>query len=224
MQITILTLFPKMFDGFLSESIIANAIKSKKVKVNIVNFREFSKDKHKKVDDYQYGGGSGMVLMLQPIVDCLKSVQTKDSHVILLSAQGKKYNQTKAKQLLKYKHLILIAGHYEGFDERIIHYVDEVISIGDYVLTGGEIPAMAISDSIIRLIDGVITKGSLDSESFNDNLLDYPIYTKPVEFDGHKVPKILLSGNHQKINEYRNIQKLKKTQKLRKDLLVKGDK
>ncbi|MDE7434187.1 MAG: tRNA (guanosine(37)-N1)-methyltransferase TrmD, partial [Mycoplasmoidaceae bacterium] len=211
MRITILTLFPKMFDGFLNESIIANAIKSKKVKVDIVDFREFSKDKHKKVDDYQYGGGSGMVLMLQPIVDCIRAYKKKDSHVVLLSPQGKQYKQTKAKQLLKYKHLILIAGHYEGFDERITHYIDEIISIGDYVLTGGEIPAMAIADSVIRLIDGVISKGSLDSESFTSNLLDYPIYTRPTNFEGHKVPEILLSGNHEKIDKYRYEQKLKKT-------------
>ena len=224
MRITILTLFPKMFDGFLNESIIANAIKSKKVKVDIVDFREFSKDKHKKVDDYQYGGGSGMVLMLQPIVDCIRAYKKKDSHVVLLSPQGKQYKQTKAKQLLKYKHLILIAGHYEGFDERITHYIDEIISIGDYVLTGGEIPAMAIADSVIRLIDGVISKGSLDSESFTSNLLDYPIYTRPTNFEGHKVPEILLSGNHEKIDKYRYEQKLKKTKNLRKDLLIKGEK
>lgn len=222
MRITVLTLFPEMFKGVIDESIIARAIHDKKVEIKIINFRDFSKDKHKKVDDYQYGGGAGMVLKLQPIVDCLKSIKTKNSHVVLMSPQGNKYNQTKVKQLAKYKDLIIIAGHYEGFDERIIHYVDEIISIGDYILTGGEIPAMVLVDSITRTLKGVISKDSLQSESFNNNLLDYPIYTKPLDFEGHKVPDILLSGNHKNINEFRNKQRLIKTKKMRKDIMKKG--
>lgn len=222
MRITVLTLFPEMFKGIIEESIIARAIHDKKVEIKIINFRNFSKDKHKKVDDYQYGGGAGMVLKLQPIVDCLKSIKTKNSHIVLMSPQGKQYSQTKVKQLAKYKDLIIIAGHYEGFDERIIHYVEEIISIGDYILTGGEIPAMVLVDSITRTLKGVISKDSLESESFNNNLLDYPIYTKPLNFEGHKVPNILLSGNHKHINEFRNKQRLIKTKKMRKDIMKKG--
>ncbi len=222
MRITILTLFPEMFNGIIESSIIGRAIHDKKVKIKIINFRDFSKDKHKKVDDYQYGGGAGMVLKLQPIVDCLKQIKTKNSHVVLMSPQGKQYNQVKVKQFAKYKDLIIIAGHYEGFDERIIHYVDEIISIGDYILTGGEIPAMVLVDSITRTLEGVISKDSLQSESFTNNLLDYPIYTKPVDFEGHKVPDILLSGNHKKIDKFRNKQRLIKTKNMRKDIIKKG--
>lgn len=210
-----------MFNGFLNESIIKRAIKNNHIDVEIVNFRDFSKSKNKHVDDYQIGGGAGMVIGIQAIADCLQSVKTKHSHIILLSPQGKQYEQTQAKRLNQYDHLILICGHYEGFDERIIHYVDEIISIGDYVLTGGELPAMVIIDSLIRLENNVINPDSLASESFDGYLLDYPAYTKPLEYDGHKVPEILLSGNHQKINEWRFNQRLIKTKKYRKDLYKK---
>lgn len=218
MKISILTLFPKVCKEYINESIIKNAIKTKKIDIEIINFRDYSKQKNKQVDDYQYGGGPGMVLMLQPIADCLKAIRTKDSHVILLSPQGNIWNQQAAKKMLKYKHIILIAGRYEGFDERIEHYVDEIISIGDYVLTGGEIPALIILDSITRLIDNVINNKSLDSETFTKSLLDYPIYTKPKNFEGHVVPDVLLSGNHKKINEYRKNQQIKKTKLKRQDL------
>lgn len=219
MKIDILTLFPEMFNGFLNESIIKRAIDKELVKVNIINFREYSKDKHHKVDDTPYGGGAGMVLTPQPIYDCVEKIRTKDSYVILLTPDGIKYDQTLANEYKNYKHIILICGHYEGFDDRIRLLADKEISIGDYVLTGGELPAMVISDSIIRLIDGVITKESLDSESFSDNLLDYPTYTKPRNFRGMEVPEVLLSGDHKKIEEYRKSEKVKKTLEKRSDML-----
>lgn len=203
MKIDILTIFPSMFEGFLNESIIKRAIDKGKVKINLINFRDYTLDPHGKVDDTPFGGGAGMVLMIQPIYDALMSIKTKDSYVILLTPGGNVFNQRKAREFVKYKHLILICGHYEGFDDRIKSLVDEEISIGDFILTGGEIPAMVISDAVIRLIDGVINKDSLISESFDSNLLDYPVYTKPREFKGMKVPEILLSGDHKKIDEYR---------------------
>lgn len=203
MKIDILTIFPSMFEGFLNESIIKRAIDKGKVKINLINFRDYTLDPHGKVDDTPFGGGAGMVLMIQPIYDALMSIKTKDSYVILLTPGGNVFNQRKAREFVKYKHLILICGHYEGFDDRIKSLVDEEISIGDFILTGGEIPAMVISDAVIRLIDGVINKDSLISESFDSNLLDYPVYTKPREFKGMKVPEILLSGDHKKIEEYR---------------------
>jgi tRNA (guanine37-N1)-methyltransferase len=218
MNITILTLFPNLFNEFLSTSIVKNIISKKIVNIKIVNFRDYSTQKNKQVDDYQYGGGGGMVLMLQPIVDAIKAHKTHNTRVILLCPQGKPFKQNKAVSLSKEKDIILICGHYEGFDERILNYVDEVISIGDYILTGGEIPAMVVTEAIIRLLDQAISKKSLESESFDDNLLDYPIYTKPLNFEGHKVPNVLLSGNHKKIADYRKKEQIKKTKKLRPDL------
>lgn len=219
-KITILTLFPEVFENFKKFSIIKRAIASKKLKLNIVNFRQFSKDKHKKVDDYQFGGGAGMIIALPAIVTAIKKYKTKNSLVILTSPQGKVFNQAKAKSLAKAKKdLIIVCGHYEGFDARIINYVDEVVSVGDFVLTGGEIPAMAMIEAITRLIKGVITDSSLDSETFNDNLLDYDTYTRPVSYDGHKVPAVLLSGNHKKIQEFRQANRIAKTKKNRPDLL-----
>ena len=219
MQIDIMTLFPSIIDGFLSESIIKRAIDKGLVKINVINFRDYSPLNNKQVDDTPYGGGAGMLLRCEPIFECLDAIANDDSHIILLSPEGITYNQSKARNLTKYKHLILICGHYEGFDERIKTRVDEVISIGDFVLTGGEIPASAIVDSVVRLLPGVINEESLDSESFTDNLLDYPQYTKPAEYRGLKVPDILISGNHQKIAEYRANEKIKKTQELRPDLM-----
>lgn len=219
MKIDILTIFPEMFKGFLSESIIKRAIENKKVEINIINFRDFSTDPHHNVDDTPYGGGAGMVLMPQPIFDAVESVRTKESKVILLTPTGKTYNQQKAVELKKEKHLIFICGHYEGFDDRIRTIADEEISIGDFILTGGELPAMIISDSVIRLLDGVITKESLEEESFNNNLLDYPTYTKPRDFRGLKVPDVLLSGNHEEIKKYRREEQIRLTKEKRKDLL-----
>ena len=211
-----------MFDGFLSESIIKRAISNNHIEVEIINFRDFSTEKNNHVDDYQYGGGAGMVLMLQPIIDCLKQIKTSQSKVILLSPQGKTLSQSTVKQLTNLSdHLILICGHYEGFDERINHYIDMSISIGDYILTGGEIPAMVIMDAIIRLRDQVINPLSLQNESFDDYLLDYPVYTKPLKYDGYQVPDILVSGNHQKINDWRKQQQIIKTLKNRPDLYKK---
>ncbi len=221
MKIDILTLFPKMFEGFLQESIIKRAIDKKIVEVNVINFRQFSKLKNQQVDDTPYGGGAGMVLMCEPIVLAIESLKTKDSIVILLTPQGTTYNQKLANQFASYKHIILICGHYEGFDERILSFVEMQISIGDYILTGGEIAAMAIVDSSIRLIDGVINKESVSNETFSEGLLDYPTYTKPRVFRGLEVPEVLLSGNHQAIAEYRKEQQLKKTSQSRPDLLKK---
>ncbi len=219
MKIDILSLFPEMFNNILTESIIKRAIDKELVEINVINFRNFSKYNNNQVDDTPYGGGSGMVLMCEPIFDAVNSVKTNDSYIILMTPDGKVYNQAIAKELVLKKHLIIICGHYEGFDERIRTLVDMEISIGDFILTGGEIPAMALTDSIVRLIDGVITKDSLDSESFNDNLLDYPVYTKPREYKGMEVPEVLLSGNHEKIASWRNEARIKRTKEKRPDLI-----
>lgn len=219
MKIDILTLFPEMFDGFKKESIIKRAIDDEKVEINTVNFRDFSLDKHKKVDDTPYGGGAGMVLMCQPVFDAVEHLKKENSKVILLTPQGKTYNQEHAYDLSKEEHLILICGHYEGFDERIRSICDEEISIGDYVLTGGEIPSMVLTDSIIRLIPGVIDEESHLNDSFNNNLLDYPTYTKPRNYKGMKVPDVLLSGDHKKIDEWRKDKQLVITMQKRPDLL-----
>ena len=224
MKINILTLFPNMFDGFLTESIIKRAIESKKVDINIKNLRDYSKNKHKQVDDTPYGGGAGMVLMCEPIFEALDDLKKKNSKVILMTPQGKPYNQNMSKKLSKEKDLIIICGHYEGFDERISSIVDEEISIGDYVLTGGELPAMVITDSITRLIPGVIEEESASNDSFTDDLLDYPTFTKPREYRGMKVPDILLSGDHKKIDEWRKEEQVKKTKEKRPDLIKNREK
>ena len=223
MKIDVLTLFPNMFENVFSESIINRAIQEKKVEINIINFRDYTEDPHNKVDDTPYGGGAGMVLMCQPIFDCIEKIKTKDSKIILLTPSGIPYKQSIAYDLSKEKHLIIICGHYEGFDERITSICDLQISIGDYVLTGGEIPAMVLVDSIARLLPGVINRESSLNESFNNNLLDYPTYTKPREYAGMEVPEILLSGDHKKIDEWRREMQLEKTKKLRPDLLEDKD-
>lgn len=222
MRIDILTLFPSMFDGFLTQSIIKRAIEKEKVDIHIVNIRDYSPYKNKQVDDYPYGGGSGMVLMCEPIFNAIDDLKKEDSIVIMMTPSGSVYHQKLAYELSHKKHLIILCGHYEGFDERIRSIVDLEISIGDFILTGGEIPSMVMMDSIIRLLDGVISKDSLASESFNQNLLDYPNYTKPVEFRGMKVPDVLLSGHHKNIEEYRLRQQIQKTKEIRSDLFQKG--
>ncbi|MBE6160749.1 MAG: tRNA (guanosine(37)-N1)-methyltransferase TrmD [Firmicutes bacterium] len=219
MKIDILTLFPSMFEGMLNESIIKRAINDKKVEINLIDFRKYSKLSNNQVDDTPYGGGPGMVLRCEPIFDCIDDIKTDESVIVMMTPDGKTYNQKCAYEFSKLKHLIIICGHYEGFDERIRTLCDYEISVGDYVLTGGEIPAMILTDSIVRLIDGVITKESLDDESFSDNLLDYETYTKPREYRGMKVPDVLLSGDHKKIKEFREQSRIEKTKKNRSDLL-----
>ncbi len=221
MKIDILTLFEGMFQGVFEESIIKRARDEKKVEISLINFRDYSKDPHHKVDDTPYGGGRGMVLMVQPIYDAVMHLKKENSKVILLTPSGTPYQQKMAYDLSKEEHLIIICGHYEGFDERIKSIVDLEISIGDYVLTGGEIPAMVLVDSITRLLPGVITEESHQNDSFNDGLLDYPTYTKPREFMGMEVPEVLTSGDHQKIEEYRQNEKQRITEEKRKDLLEK---
>lgn len=204
MKIDILTLFPEMIEPFIKNSIIKRAIEKKKIEINVINIRDFSKLNNKQVDDTPYGGGPGMVLMCEPIFDAVESVKKKNSIVIMTTPSGEKYNQKIAYDLSKESHLIILCGHYEGFDERIKSIVNMEISIGDYVLTGGEIPACVIMDSVVRLIDGVINKESLESETFTDDLVDYPVYTRPRVYRGMEVPEVLLSGDHKKIEEYRN--------------------
>lgn len=219
MKIDILTLFPHMFGGFLTESIMKRAIEKGKVEINIIDIRNYTPYKNNQVDDYQFGGGGGMIMMCEPVFNAVESIRTEDSHVILLTPRGKTYNEKKAYELKDKKHLIIICGHYEGFDERIYTLADELISIGDFILTGGELPSMMITDSVVRLIDGVITSTSLEFESFNDNLLDYPVYTKPRNFRGMEVPEVLVNGNHKLINEYRESERRRITKEYRDDLL-----
>lgn len=219
MRIDILTLFPSMFKAMLDESIIKRAIEKELIKINLINIRDFSTLNNSQVDDTPYGGGGGMVIMCDPVFKAIESVKTKDSKVIMMTPSGEVFNQKKAYNLSENKHLIILCGHYEGFDERIKSIVDIEISIGDYVLTGGEIPAMAVTDSIVRLVPGVISEDSLISESFTDNLLDYPVYTKPRVYNGMEVPEILLSGDHKKINEYRNNERVRITKERRPDIL-----
>ena len=222
MKIDILTLFPDLVIPFTKESIIKRAIDKKIVSINVINIRDYTPYKNGQVDDAPFGGGAGMVLMCEPIFNAVESIKDEDAYVILLTPSGKTYNQSIAYDLSKKKHLIFICGHYEGFDERIRSLADIELSIGDYVLTGGELPSMVISDSIIRLLDGVITKESLESESFNDNLLDYPVYTHPRVYKGMEVPQVLLSGNHAKIKEFRDNARIEKTKRVRSDLIDRG--
>lgn len=221
MKITILTLFPEMFEGFLTNSIIKRAIAKEVVEVKLVNIRDYTLDKYGRVDTPPIGGGAGLIMKCQPIVDALKANSTAKSKKILLSPKGKSYSQEDAKRLSKEEDIVIVCGHYEGVDERVNNYIDEFISIGDYVLTGGEIPAMAISDSIIRLLDGAITGESLSEESFDESLLEYPQFTEPDEYDGHKVPDILKTGNHEAIRKYRRKEALRITKEKRPDLFAK---
>lgn len=226
MKIDILTIFPEMFAP-LKSSLIGKAIDKNYVEINIIDFREFSKEKHKKVDDYIFGGGDGMLLATQPIYDAVISLKTNESYVVYMSPKGTILTQNMVKKMSEsIKHLIIICGHYEGIDERIINLiVDEQISIGDYVLTGGEIPAMALTDAICRYIPNVLHNlNSTSDESFSDGLLEYPQYTRPQEFMGLKVPDVLLSGNHAQIKKWREEQKIIQTKKYRPDLLNKGKK
>lgn len=219
MKISILSLFPEMFDGFLETSIIKKARLKNLVEINIVDMRAFTEDKHNRVDDYPYGGGAGLVLMCQPVIDAIKASKTEDSKVILLSPQGPTFNQEMAYDFAQEKDLVLVCGHYEGFDERIRDYVDMELSIGDFVMTGGEIASMAVSDAVIRLIDGVITQESHEDDSFSNGLLEYPHYTRPRVYEGKEVPEVLLSGHHENIRKFRLEKSLEKTLRIRPDLL-----
>ena len=219
MKFSVLTLFPEMFTP-LKESIIGKAVEDKKIELNLINIRDFSKDKHKKVDDTPYGGGAGMVMKADVVYDAYESVREEGAKVIFLSPQGKTLNQDKVKKLAKEKHLILLCGHYEGIDQRVIdEIVDEEISIGDYVLTGGELPAMVLIDSVSRYVDGVLSDESIKEESFTNNLLEYPQYTRPEIFHGIRVPEVLLSGHHENIKKWREEQSLKNTLQKRPNLL-----
>lgn len=204
MKIDILTLFPDMFYGFLNDSIIKRAREKGLVDIEVHNFRDYSPFKNKQVDDYSYGGGAGMVLMCEPIFLAIEALKRDETEVVMLTPSGSTFNQSMAYEFTTKKHIILLCGHYEGFDERIKTIVDREVSIGDFVLTGGEVPAMAIVDAVTRLIPGVINEESLASETFNDDLVDFPVYTKPAEFRGMKVPDVLLSGHHANINKWRN--------------------
>ena len=219
MIFSILTLFPEMFDS-INKSIIGKAIENNLIKINLVNIREFSKDKHKKVDDTPYGGGAGMIMKPDVVYDAYKSVKSDNAKVIYLSPKGKTLNQERVKELAQENHIILLCGHYEGIDQRVLdEIVDEEISIGDYVLTGGEIPAMVLVDSVSRYVDGVIKKESVEEESFSNGLLEYPQYTRPEIFLDRKVPDVLLSGHHENIRKWREEEALKITKKNRPDLL-----
>lgn len=219
MKITILTLFPEMFEGFQTTSIIKKAILKQLVEFEVIDMRSFTQDKHYRVDDTPCGGGQGLVLMCQPVVDAIEAVRTPQSRVYLMSPQGAAFKQSMARELQKQTHLILVCGHYEGFDERIRSYVDGEISIGDFVLTGGELAAMVISDAVIRLVEGVIKEESHEDDSFEDGLLEYPQYTRPIEYRGQVVPEVLLSGHHENIRKWRLEQSLRRTLQRRPDLL-----
>jgi len=219
MKFDILTLFPEMFEG-LNQSIIGKGQEKGLIDINLINIRDFSKNKHKKVDDTPYGGGAGMVMNPTVVYDAYKSIETEKAKVIYMSPQGKVLNQQKVRELSKEEHLIILCGHYEGIDQRVIDdIVDEEISIGDYVLTGGEIPAMVLIDSVSRYVQGVITEDSVNEESFSEGLLEYPQYTRPEVFNNVKVPEVLLSGNHQNIRKWRREQSLENTYKKRPELL-----
>ena len=220
MQFDVLTLFPEMFAS-MEQSIIGKAVEKNLIKINLVNIRDFSENKHKKVDDTPYGGGAGMVMMPDVVYRAYQSVKTEDAKVIYLSPQGKTLNQKKVEELSKEKHLILLCGHYEGIDQRVIDkIVDEEISIGDYVLTGGELPSMVLIDSVSRYIEGVLKQDSIKEESFSNGLLEYPQYTRPEIFEGEKVPEVLLSGHHENIEKWRKQKALEITKNKRPDLLM----
>ena len=219
MKIKILTLFPEMFNGFVGESIIKRAIDNKVVEIEIIDYRIYSNDKHNHVDDTPCGGGAGMVIRCDVIDRAIKANCNDNSYICLMTPQGEQYNEEIAKELALKDEIVLICGHYEGFDERVRGYVDRELSIGDYVLTGGEIPAMVISDSVIRLLDNAIKQESYEDDSYFNGLLEYPQYTRPVEYNGDTVPEVLLNGNHKLINEYRLKESLRKTYLRRPDLL-----
>ena len=219
MKFDILTLFPEMFEN-LKQSIIGRAIEKNIININLINIRDFSKDKHKKVDDTPYGGGAGMVMKPDVVYSAYNSIKDKNARVIYMSPQGKTLNQKKVEELSKEEHLVILCGHYEGIDQRVLDkIVDEEISIGDYVLTGGELPAMVLIDSVSRYVEGVLKEDSIKEESFSNGLLEYPQYTRPEVFEGEKVPEILLSGHHENISKWRKEKSLEITKKKRPELI-----
>ncbi len=221
MKITILTIFPEMFRDFLATSIVSRAIARGIAEIEIRDIRDYAYGSYRHVDDSPFGGGAGMVMKCQPVLDALEAVRTPQSHTVLMSPAGKVYDQKKAHEYAALDHLILICGHYEGVDARIQKHTDELISIGDYVLTGGELAAMVISDSVVRLLDGVIRAESTSEESHENGLLEYPQYTKPADYKGDRVPDVLLSGHHENIRKWRLKQSLKLTRECRPDLFEK---
>ncbi len=220
MKITLLTLFPKFYDSYFDTSIIKRALAKKSVEIQVVNIRDYSNDNNQRVDDIPFGGGNGMLLKCQPVIDSLRAVKNKNSKVIYLGPTGKTLNQKISRELSKEEDLIILCGHYEGIDNRILDYVDETISIGDYILTGGEVASLVLMDSIIRLLDGAITEASHLEESFENGLLEYPQYTQPRTFEGKEVPPILFSGNHQAIDKWRKKESLRLTKEKRPDLFA----
>lgn len=219
MKFDILTLFPEMFEN-LKQSIIGRAIEKNIININLINIRDFSKDKHKKVDDTPYGGGAGMVMKPDVVYSAYNSIKDKNARVIYMSPQGKTLKQEKVEELSKEEHLVILCGHYEGIDQRVLDkIVDEEISIGDYVLTGGELPAMVLIDSVSRYVEGVLKEDSIKEESFSNGLLEYPQYTRPEVFEGEKVPEILLSGHHENISKWRKEKSLEITKKKRPELI-----
>lgn len=226
MKIDVLTIFPDYFKTPFEQSLIAKAIEKSLLKIDIWDIREFSEDKHKTVDDIPYGGGCGMVMKIQPIYDCLNMVEKRNGqgYKIVLTPKGRKFTQEVAKELSNKEHLIFICGRYEGIDERINNFVDDEVSIGDYVLMGGEVAAIVIVEAVTRLVDGVVGKTrSVELETFSNGLLEYPQYTRPYDFLGYKVPDVLISGDHKKIEEWRRLQAIEITKKRRPDLLKKGE-
>ncbi len=220
MKITILTMCPDLFTYMEKAPVMVRAIKEGRLELEIVDFREYTEGSFRKIDDSPYGGGRGMIIRCQPVADALEAVRRENSHVVLLSPKGRTYTQAKAREYSGLEHLILICGHYEGFDARIFSFADEVISIGDYVLTGGELAAQVVADSAIRLLKGSLREGSAEEESFEQGLLEYPQYTRPPEFRGMKVPEILLSGDHEAIRKWREDQSRILTGTMRPDLLA----
>lgn len=222
MKVDILTIFPAMVSAYLEESIIKRAIEDQKIEINVVNLRDYSDLSSSQVDDTPYGGGGGMLLMFPPFYRAIKDLKKENSKVILPSPRGKLYHQGIVKNWAQEEHLIILAGHYEGIDERIVELVDEEISLGDYILTGGELAALIIVDSLTRLQEGVIKAASHQNESFEENLLEHPHYTKPQDYQGYKVPEVLVSGHHEKIRKWRRYMSLKETYYKRPDLLKKA--
>ena len=220
----ILTLFPNMFKGLIEDSIIKRAIEKKLIEVNLIDFREFSTNKHHTVDDYSYGGGAGMLISVEPVHLAMKTIPNLEhAKKLLMSPSGKTFNQAKAIELSKEEHIVMVCGHYEGIDARILNFIDEEVSIGDYVLMGGEVPAMTILEAVSRLVPGVISEDSPVNESFSDSLLEHPQYTRPQVYEGLEVPDILLSGHHANIKKWQREKALEKTLKVRPDLLKKAN-